>query len=269
MTHQGGPESAYADIAIIASAPNDHSLRRFLHRGTHIILQSEPHFTNCTKAWLGKSPHPMVKQIMNRLSLHQPTPSRILSASNQVVSSCRAPVVHPYLSLRFLELLSLHPLPIPQRKMILYIKPKQNNRSWRILNEDDLLQKTRRLLDSRNKNETLVQFDHVDFESLDDMLLFFSNVAAVLGHGGALFNHRWTGQDTLVMEFVRKTSVTHEFWEEASILGQNYWAFPLDTSGLRNMTVIVDNVVDVLNRHLGKPRNGPSLEHYYPWDIEG
>ncbi len=57
------------------------------------------------------------------------------------------------------------------------------------------------------------------------------------------------------------------FWEEASILNQNYWAFLLDSTGNHDMTAPVDKVVSVLDENLGKPLDHPSLEHYYPWKI--
>lgn len=70
---------------------------------------------------------------------------------------------------------------------------RASNGGRKVVNEVELLEGIRVLLDERGLGEELVLFDETAFPDLDSLFSWFgANVAAVVGpHGGALLHHRW------------------------------------------------------------------------------
>ncbi|KAL4245656.1 hypothetical protein ABKN59_010573 [Abortiporus biennis] len=102
------------------------------------------------------------------------------------------------------------------------------------------------------------------------MSWFRMNVRAIVGlHGGGLFNHHWTPQNTLIIEFLTLEFTSLMFWEESSILNQLYVNMFFDSVGYLDMLADVPAVLDVLNIYLGKncqDVGGDRIEEMYRWN---
>jgi hypothetical protein len=72
-----------------------------------------------------------------------------------------------------------------------------------VVNEQELLQAIRNLLQQRGKGEELRIFNMADFPQLTDAMRFVhNNVSAIIGPHGSAFGHlRWAAEHTLVAEF--------------------------------------------------------------------
>ncbi|KAI0781890.1 hypothetical protein C8Q75DRAFT_728354 [Abortiporus biennis] len=269
------------DSLVIATTPDSWSFQHFLDRVTHVISQSH-HLTSTlpspSSILAGRSSTSTVSQLWEMLGW---TRDRIfygspkVSAKN-VVFSCRAPLIHPFLSYRTLELLEMgeEEVGIEDRKKIVYFSRSRggtSNGGRRVANEGDLLKNITQLLQDRNRGEELVIFDQNEFGSQKELMGWFrKNVRAIVGpHGGGLFNHRWTPQNTLVIEFITSEFTSLMFWEESSILNQLYVNMFLDSVGYLDMLADIPAVLDVLNIYLGKTRQdvgGNRIEEMYRWN---
>lgn len=96
-----------------------------------------------------------------------------------------------------------------------------------------------------------------------------TNVRAVIGpHGGSLYHHRFTGPNTLVLEFQPETIHEASFYEEASLLSQVYrlMSFPPAADGMTDFDVDVEAVIEVLTKQLGRrDERGESVAEAYQW----
>ncbi|KAI0777507.1 hypothetical protein BD413DRAFT_181118 [Trametes elegans] len=273
-------EAFPTDALLIATSPDSWSFQHFLDRVTHIVMQGA-HLTlghPPPDVVTGRSPGPAVSEMWEMLGMEG---SRIhygtrRIAAKAIIFSCRSPLIHPWPSLRTLETFGLNPdgVPLDERKKIVYFSRSHGqttNGGRRVLNEKQLLNEIRGLLDERGQGEELVLFHDLGFHSQRDLMEWFhKNVRAVVGpHGGGLYNHRWTGKDTLVLEMMSQTYTSLMFWEEASTLGQVYATTFLPPASGTDMIADIPAMLEIMRRHLGKPDpRGPSLRRMYRWHAE-
>ncbi|EJD46978.1 hypothetical protein AURDEDRAFT_164040 [Auricularia subglabra TFB-10046 SS5] len=266
------------DRLVIATSPDSWSFQHFLDRVTHIMLQGE-HLNRGFHGDVvtGRHPGGSVEQMWDMLGygrqgMHY---NGGCVSAKTILFSCRAPLIHPWLSLRTLEafgLPSIPAVPVQKRKTIMYCSRSHGkgimNGGRRVLNEEELLRDIRQLLKERNQGEELVLFDPDAYGSQPKLMKWFhDNVRAIIGpHGGALFNHRWAGPDTLLLEMMPTTFTSLMFWEEASVLGQTYATTILQPAGGSNFNADIHAVLEILLAHLGKPDSrGPSVDKMYRW----
>ena len=174
--------------------------------------------------------------------------------------SCRAPLIHPWIKARWLELLGLgleNEVPIAKRKVVMYMSRSNGqaaNGGRRVLNEEDLVQSIEELLTARGLNETLQIFDENTFTNTTHLITYFhDHVSAIVGpHGGALLNHLWTGRDTLVLELQSNTFPGLMFYEGTKILDQAYAVQMLESTQGTDMLADVEAVLEVLKARLGR-----------------
>ncbi|EIW58394.1 uncharacterized protein TRAVEDRAFT_58667 [Trametes versicolor FP-101664 SS1] len=267
------------DTLLIATTPDSWSFQHFLDRITHIVAQGH-HFTfgeSAPEVVAGRPPGGAVSEMYDMLGLgggkvHFRSP-RV--AAKKVVFSCRSPLVHPWLSLRSLEMFGLDPagIPIDRRKKVVYISRSHgstSNSGRRVRNEDQMLEGVRALLAMRDQGEELVLFHELGISSQPQIMAWFhENVRAVIGpHGGGLYHHRWTGRDTLLLELMPRSWTSHMFWEEAGMLGQTYANILLEPVREKStdMEADIPAVLEILSAQLGKPdARGVGLERLYRW----
>ncbi|KAI0649538.1 hypothetical protein C8Q79DRAFT_519183 [Trametes meyenii] len=269
-------EAFPVDTLLVATSPDSWSFQHFLDRVTHIIAQgSHLALGQRIDAVAGRTPGSAVSEMWEMLGFPSPqvhyNSPRV--AAKALVFSCRAPLVHPWLSLRSLETFGLDPtsVPLEKRKKVVYFSRSHGNVAnggRRVLNENQMLDQIRELLAERGQGEELVLFHDLGFHSQADLMRWFhQNVRGVLGpHGGGLYNHRWAGKDTLVLELMPKTFTSLMFWEEASLLSQVYATMVLPQAGYNDMLADIPAMLDILRERLGRPDvRGPSIEEMYRW----
>ncbi|KAJ7736291.1 hypothetical protein B0H16DRAFT_122446 [Mycena metata] len=263
--------------ALVALSPDSYSFQHYLDRVTHIIAQGLHLVRGATTpyALTGRAGQKTVRQMWSQMGFPE---SHVLHskpvAAETMVFSCRAVLVHPWLSSRTLELLGVERTspPSPTRNKVVYMSRSDGraaNGGRRVVNEEAVLRGITELLTGRDKGEELVVFNPDDFTDVKELFAWFAaNVIAVVGpHGGAMFNHRWANQDILVLEFMPTTRIAVMIWEEASVLSQIYAAIvvePTEKDG-SDMVIDVADVVSLLGQHLSVAEGEDPLRKSYPW----
>ncbi|KAK0480297.1 hypothetical protein IW261DRAFT_1336034 [Armillaria novae-zelandiae] len=261
--------------AIVVLSPDSNSFQHHLDRVTHILMQgSYLTFGEHPHVITGKRGTPFVDQLWRRLGYG---PERVLHSQREdtyaekLIFSCRAVLVHPWLSLKTLEAFSIDYMKESStRNKIVYMSRsngRAKNGGRKVLNEADLLNGIRTLLEERAKGEELVVFDEKDFATASDLFEWFNNnVMAVIGpHGGAMYHHRWAARGTLVIEFMPTSFTSMAIFEEASVLSQTYAAVIVEPSGSSGKDMIIDpeHVLSLLRQHLGimmrRPRHAEHM----------
>ncbi|EJD38873.1 hypothetical protein AURDEDRAFT_91769 [Auricularia subglabra TFB-10046 SS5] len=272
------------DRLVIATSPDSWSFQHFLDRVTHVLVQGA-HLNQGVhpEVVVGRRPPTAVQQMWEMLGFKASADIHYNGGhvtAKSILFSCRAPLIHPYTSFRTLEAFGLiePDVPLTKRKTIMYCSRTTGkdikNGGRRVLNEAELLNAIRALLSERGQAEDLVIFNQEDYGTQPELMRWFhNNVRAIIGpHGGALFNHRWTGPNTLLLEMMPASYTSLMFWEEASILGQVYANMILPANGT-NFDADIPAVIEILREHLGKPdARGPSLDTDYRWhgsDLQG
>ncbi|KAK0469960.1 uncharacterized protein EV420DRAFT_82075 [Desarmillaria tabescens] len=265
---------AIRQSAIVVLSPDSNSFQHHLDRVTHILMQgSYLTFGEHPHVITGKRGTAFVDQLWEGLGYR---PERVLHSQKEdtyaekLIFSCRAVLVHPWLSLKTLEAFSIDYMKESStRNKIVYMSRsngRAKNGGRKVLNEPDLLNAIRKLLEERDKGEELVVFNEKDFATASDLFEWFnSNVMAVVGpHGGAMYHHRWAARGTLIIEFMPTSFTSMAIFEEASVLSQTYAAVIVEPSGSGGKDMIIDPeyVLSLLSRHLGvKMRRPRHAEH--------
>ncbi|KAF7319095.1 hypothetical protein HMN09_00245800 [Mycena chlorophos] len=265
--------------ALIALAPEAFSFQHFLDRVTHIIVQGEHlHDGHDTYALTGRLGTRLVQQMWDKMGF--PDERLIHSsksiAADQLVFSCRALLVHPWLSLKTLELLGVgdRQTPAPQRNKVVYMSRSDGHalNGRHVVNEEEVLTAIRALLEERKLGEELVVFLEDAFDNIHDLFSWFKeNALAIVGpHGGAMINHRWAHRDTFVLEFMPENRMAMMIHEEASMLSQTYAAIvvPPVTPDSFDLLLDVGQVVDLLRTHLGVVGAENPLRRSYYWEAK-
>ncbi|KAJ7752477.1 hypothetical protein DFH07DRAFT_825484 [Mycena maculata] len=267
-------------IVTIALSPDSYSFQHHLDRVTHIIAQgSHLFYGSASEPYVvtGRRGSKTVQQLWEYLGYDE---DHVLNTKEGVeaetmVFSCRAVLIHPWLSLKALESFGIqHDVPSATRNKIVYMSRSDGrtlNVGRRVVNEEEVLEGIRTFLAERKQGEELVVFNPDEYESTGQLFEWFSkNVAAVVGpHGGAMINHRWAAKGTLVIEFMPTTRTAMMIFEEAGVLSQNYAAIlvePTEPAGT-DMEIDVRDVVSLLGEHLGVVGQDPLRKSYY-WRAE-
>ncbi|KAJ6608290.1 hypothetical protein B0H10DRAFT_2068320 [Mycena sp. CBHHK59/15] len=257
--------SSLLPTVLIAVSPDSYSFQHHLDRVTHIIAQGS-HLTSGSSSQpyvvTGRKGSKTVQQLWERLGYDK---EHVLynkhgAKAEMMIFSCRAVLIHPWLSLKTLESLG-----------VVYMSRSDGrtaNPGRRVVNEDEVLAGIKGFLTERNRGEELVVFNPDEFENTDQLFSWFtSNVVAVIGpHGGSMINHRWATKDTLVIEFMPTTRTAMMIYEEASVLSQTYATIivePTDPAGT-DMEIAVEDVLSLLREHLGVAGEDP-LKKSYHW----
>ncbi|GKZ21734.1 hypothetical protein AbraIFM66951_003804 [Aspergillus brasiliensis] len=266
------------DSVLLANIPDSWSLQHFLDRGMRVVAQSRDYQTQYVAT--GREGHKSVKELWSSLGYpaDQVLHGETSFVAAQLIWSCRAPLIHPWLTQRALSLLSpddLQPVEKSARKLILYMTRSNGltlNAGRQVLNEDILLADIQSLLDKRGKREKLKIFNHEDFPSTDALIRYIHrNVKAVVGpHGSALHNHLWAAEDTLLVEFMPTTRPDFTFYEGARMRDQPYAVLMLDpVDEKHNMEVDVPALLDILSERLDQPLEmGERVKVAYDWEAE-
>ncbi len=141
-----------------------------------------------------------------------------------------------------------------------------------VLNENVVLRTISQVLKDRNRGEELYIWDPKAFESTREMIDWMStSVSAVIGpHGGALYNHVWTGKDTLVVEFQPHGFQSMIFYEGAKTLDQKYAVLhlPDEDRNSHNMQVDPNALEEILHEHLSQPLpDSEKVRLSYGWEL--
>lgn len=143
-----------------------------------------------------------------------------------------------------------------------------------VTNEPDVVSTISTFLQNRGRGEQLAHWSDIRprFEgNLDGLVQYmWRNVSAIVGpHGGALMNHRFTGPETLLLEFLPTSRLSYLNFEETSILNQTYAAVVVEPVEGTPDDLVIDpaDVVGLLETYLGKPRE-EKMVLGYQWDRE-
>lgn len=202
----------------IALSPDAYSFQHFLDRVTHIIAQGAHLAAGAAGGayvLTGREGTRAVQELYARMGF---PPERVLHlqprvAARELIFSCRAVLIHPWLSLKTLELLGVSHKPASvtrnkaggarprtlrstQRLQVVYMSRSDGhtaNPGRKVVNEEAVLHGIRSLLAERNRGEELVVFNPDDLRNVTELFAWFaaSAIAVVGPHGGAMINHRW------------------------------------------------------------------------------
>ncbi|KAJ6590699.1 hypothetical protein DFH09DRAFT_1026851 [Mycena vulgaris] len=261
----------------IAVSPDSYSFQHHLDRVTHIMAQGAHLLYGSASApayvVTGRRGSQLVQRLWELLGYDQDHVlyKREGVEAETMVFSCRAVLIHPWLSLKTLESFGIeHDARSKTRNKVVYMSRSDGraaNFGRRVLNEADVLEGIRSFLAERNRGEELVVFNLDEFGNTDQLFKWFSkNVAAIIGpHGGAMINHRWAAKGTLIIEMMPTTRTAMMIYEEASVLSQTYAAIivePTEPSGT-DMEIDVQDVLSLLGRHLGMIGEDPLRKSYH------
>ncbi|KAJ6507609.1 hypothetical protein DFH09DRAFT_1000142 [Mycena vulgaris] len=285
-------------VALIALSPDSFSFQHFLDRVAHILVQGHhlhPHSQSQTQSNPNPTSNSTVPYVLTGEDMGDKTVIELWRqmgysadhvlheqatiAAERLIFSCRAVMVHPWLSLRTLELMGVpRSSPSSNRNKVVYMSRSHGgalNGGRRVVNEDAVLHGITALLEERGRGEQLVMFTAATFGNVSHLLEWFTeNVIAVVGpHGGAMINHRWAPNSTLVLEFLPANKIALMIYEEASLLSQTYAAIiaqPVTPAkpikGVDDdMEVDVRDVVSLLRAHLGVVEREDPLRRRYGW----
>ncbi|SJL02950.1 uncharacterized protein ARMOST_06292 [Armillaria ostoyae] len=249
--------------AMLATSPDSYSFQHYLDRITHIVAQAAHLIDGSDLPYVitGQQGNQFVQQLWERLGFDD---KHVLHSVNtdiyaeNMIFSCRAVLVHPFLSLRTLEAFGIDSMKESStRNKVDHAK----NGGRRVLNETALLDAIRVLLRERGKGEEIIIFDEIQYSSAPELFDYFNkNVMAVVGpHGGSMHHHRWAARGTLVVEMMPTTFTSVAIYEEASVLSQTYAVLVVEPSSPGGRDVIIDSedVTKLLREHLGVPMRKP------------
>ncbi|KAJ7206362.1 hypothetical protein GGX14DRAFT_643459 [Mycena pura] len=278
VTDTNRPASTFP-TALIALSPDSYSFQHFLDRVTHVLAQghhlSDP--TSTPYVLTGRGGTKTVQELWSLMGfpedhvLHQ----NYNFAAERLIFSCRAILIHPWLSLKTLEIMGVpRTFPSTTRNKVVYMSRSHGgvaNGGRRVVNEDAVLRGITAFLEERDRGEELVMFNPDLFGNVTELLSWFSaNVIAVVGpHGGAMMNHRWANKDIFVLEFMPANRIAMMNYEEASILSQTYAAIIVEPTAPDSfdMEIDVQDVLLLLGQHLGVVGENP-LRKSYTWQSQ-
>ncbi|KAK0491801.1 hypothetical protein EDD18DRAFT_1334635 [Armillaria luteobubalina] len=275
---RSNPPTIYRN-AMLATSPDSYSFQHYLDRITHIVSQATHLIDGSDLPYVitGRQGNQFVQQLWERLGFDNRHVLHSISTdiyAESMIFSCRAVLVHPFLSLKTLEAFGIDSMKESSTRnkasssvSIMYMSrsnDRAKNGGRRVLNESELLDAIRVLLRERGKGEEIIVFDETQYSSASDLFGYFNkNVLAVVGpHGGAMHHHRWAARGTLVIEMMPTTFTSMAIYEEVSVLSQTYAALVVEPSspGGRDMIVDPEDVTKLLREHLGVPMRKPTSD---------
>ncbi|KAJ7366275.1 hypothetical protein DFH08DRAFT_1071826 [Mycena albidolilacea] len=184
------PPDATLPTVLVALSPDSYSFQHFLDRVTHILTQSQ-HLSGSTSTpyvLTGRGGSKTVDELWSRMGypedhvLH----GKSKMAAGRLIFSCRAPLIHPWLSLKTLKILGVPRTPPSEsitRNKVVYMSRSHGgtaNPGRRVVNEEAVLRGITAFLDERDNGEELVMFDPDNFQNITQLFEWFSeNVIAV------------------------------------------------------------------------------------------
>ncbi|KAJ7021301.1 hypothetical protein C8F04DRAFT_1141363 [Mycena alexandri] len=278
LTHTDRSMEVFPTL-LVALSPEAYSFQHYLDRVTHIIAQGLHLAAGGTNlyAFTGQPGQKIVREMWAQMGFPE---SHVLHsnlkpvAAETLIFSCRAVLVHPWLSLRTLELLGAERTsPSSIRNKVVYVSRSdgRTNGGRGVVNEEAVLDAITKLLTARDKGEELVMFNPDQFADVKELFTWFAaNALAVVGpHGGAMYNHRWANRDIFVLEFIPANRIAVMIWEEASLLSQTYAAIIAEPTAKNETDMVIDvsDVVSLLSQHLGVVGEEP-IQKSYPWSAK-
>jgi capsular polysaccharide biosynthesis protein len=205
--------------------------------------------------------------------------------ADQLVFSCRSPLIHPYTTRQitetlFTKFLSNKTAKSTKRNIILYASRSSGdtrNDGRRIVNERQVISALEKMLKLRRRGEQLQFFRSTDFKNLNELTRFLANrVKAFIGpHGGAFYNARLLRPGSLILEIIpRSTSFFAPcFWEQSRLLGQDYAVYvgePIDGDNDMKVADPVQLAVLVQKRLENRrfKESNDAIAQSYPWRVD-
>eukprot|EP01023_Acetabularia_acetabulum_P021922 TRINITY_DN21660_c0_g1_i7.p1 TRINITY_DN21660_c0_g1~~TRINITY_DN21660_c0_g1_i7.p1 ORF type:complete len:223 (-),score=24.13 TRINITY_DN21660_c0_g1_i7:543-1211(-) len=182
------------------------------------------------------------------------------------IDACRTVLVHPYMALRMREIFPVSTnVPLSEKKVVLFMSRDTRgvvNGGRRIVNLRLLLHALNEMLSERNQGEQLMLFVDGNYTTHELVRWMSTHVRAMIGpHGGAIYNHRFMGGDSLLYELSPTSRTSTMFWTQASMLGQKYIFTHCKTlNDKEDMVAPVHTIVNILNTHLGKPLQSSPIQ---------
>lgn len=182
-----------------------------------------------------------------------------LFGAKQLVVSCKAPSLHPYLWQRAQYLLKLPHLVDPEKfkpRRILYLTRKRGtmNGGRKVVNEGPLEGHLKQFAQTHGYEYTT--FIHSDYKTLEATMELWSTAAVVIGpHGGAFSNLLFAPKGCMVIEFLPNgaifTGTTFKDhlapYMQAMVLGHQYYAVMSQFSKRDDITVNIREVLEILD----------------------
>lgn len=267
------------ETVVIATSPDSWSWQHFMDRVTVVWSQAQWAMDEHDKGSLtivsGREPTSAAVLDMYKHMARDHLHSVKTVSARKLIFSCRAPLIHPYTFKRFLDALD-PPADVPfAAKKVVVVMPRgietDVNGGRRILNQQELTEKLEQLLRDRGQSEKLIVFNHKTFGTFNETRHFFQRhvKAIVAPHGAALYNARFAGKGTLILEIMPSKRFGPYFWEQSHLAEQRYMYYHAESLGLEHNMFIhdVDRVVQWLDKELETPVE-TTLESTYPWDVD-
>ncbi|KAI8103543.1 hypothetical protein M9435_004878 [Picochlorum sp. BPE23] len=262
------------EALVIATVPDSWSWQHFLDRVTVIwsqaMLGAEDSFKGDNITIVsGREPQQRVNELYEIMRVkHVHRVSR--AVAKKVVFSCRAPLIHPFTSQRFNDLIGWRPTPLKDRNVVLMM-PRSHSRQ--IMNQDELNNRVEALLRMRGKDEVFQVFDQDQFADMVDIITFMRDrVKMVIGpHGGAMYNIRFASPAAALLEFMPTQRFQPVFWETARLFEHHYYFYFCESLNaqhnmvIENLNEVVGWIDDILNAQ--EHSQLPAVEPQYDWQV--
>uniref|UniRef100_A0A0G4GLZ1 Glycosyltransferase 61 catalytic domain-containing protein n=1 Tax=Chromera velia CCMP2878 TaxID=1169474 RepID=A0A0G4GLZ1_9ALVE len=265
-----------ADLVLFARGPDSYSFQHWVDRITHEIAQAEhiwgplKRSGGVVKVIGGRNPRDgVIRELFEASGLGADnvrfgSPEKEFENAHRFLFNCRTMLIHPWLFLRFAELIGVHrDTPMEERKTVYWLGRggrSERNGGRRILNEKAVLDMIEALLKKRGKGEKLEVLDTK--KGLPKLIEEIGkNARALVGpHGGKFFNQILAPRDTLILEIQPSSKGGLYFWEIGGCLLQKYAYFVVESRApSHDMNVPVDQLEKLLDRNLGVVSQTPSL----------
>ncbi|KAL7678516.1 putative glycosyltransferase 61 [Plasmopara halstedii] len=276
------------DTLVIATTPDSWSFQHFMDRVVAVWSQAQLVIPTTAKKDTviisGETPRDAIVNELYDLIAGQHFHNLKSVYAKRLVFSCRAPLFHPFTTMRITETIfqSLPPSSSSQRNVILFLSRsiggKTRNGGRQLLNEVEVMKAISAMLNATGRPEQLQYFHHDEFNGLEDIATFMRDrVKMMIGpHGAAFYNSRFAQPRTAVIEIIPDPEKFFSpcFWSQARLLGQDYSVHIGTTQNdALDMTLDdIDSVVQLVQDRLvyldNSYRVQDALLHTYDWDTE-
>ncbi|KAL7678582.1 putative glycosyltransferase 61 [Plasmopara halstedii] len=170
------------DTLVIATTPDSWSFQHFMDRVAAVWSQAQLIIPTTAKKdtviLSGETPRDAIVDEIYELIVGQHLHKLKSVHAKRLVFSCRAPLFHPFTTLRITETIfqSLPPSSSSQRDVILFLSRsiggKTRNGGRQILNEVEVTNAISAMLNATGRPEQLQYFHHDEFKGLEDIATF-------------------------------------------------------------------------------------------------
>ena len=252
--------------------PNGATIHHFIDSVLPKLVQLEAFLGDASFRYLlDLSPqYTLVKALLERLGIHaeQLLDYRSIKhlgdgiSAERLVIPCNTPPLHPYLWQRAQYLLQLPHIVNPSlftKNTILYLSRRKGTIGGgrKVVNEAVLEGQLKQF--AAEHGYRYVPFFHTDYNDADSLMQLWSSAAAVIGpHGGAFSNILFAQKGCLVIEFLPNGAIftgstfkEHlSTYQQAMLLGHRYFAVMSPFTKRDDMTVNVEEVMNILEKSL-------------------